>query len=646
MRDGFAALRAQWGFVCVALILVAELGFLVLYRQVNLDEGWYLWASKLVYEGKLLYRDFAYTQTPLLPYVYGLGQLVVGEGLYQGRVLTALFALLAIGLSAATAARLAGRTAALVTLALISASFFALAQFTYTATYALTASLLAAALWVALAPWPDTRRNVGATLLVCLAVGVRLSVVVVLPWMMLFLVLTSLQRLRALATVFAASALGLGLALGLYWLLSGELMVYDIVGFHTDRLLRAEWHQLRMWHMGWRTLFDFLALIGFTVAAGVTGAWRLGRAWADPMARRRALFLLLLCVMTGTLFVAHLMPRTTDSYYNTLQMPMMSLAGGVLLAMWLAHEGPRARRYLWLLIGIVLVAHAARQGSGFHRDQYVVTPVRNQVALVREAAALLRRFTAPDDTLLSFSPHLALEAGLRVKPGYEMAIFAYRPTWSDEKAARYRVVNNTRLLADLRAGADAVAFTGFDVEQIYGEHEAMQQALTAHYRWVAQVGGLGPYNDALDLYLPPQFGDPQPQTHHPADFAAPLALLGYDLNGSPRGDTAALSVALYWRALAPIATAYTVFVQLLDMGGALAVGWDNPPCRGTCPTDTWLAGEFVRDEYLLPLSGLPPGEYTLHVGLYDPETGERLPVLSPAGGVVGDSVVLTSVSRP
>ena len=75
---------ARIAWVALLLLTAIELLALLLIRTVNLDEGWYLWASKLVYAGQVLYRDFAYTQTPLLPYVYGAFQLLFGEGLYQG----------------------------------------------------------------------------------------------------------------------------------------------------------------------------------------------------------------------------------------------------------------------------------------------------------------------------------------------------------------------------------------------------------------------------------------------------------------------------------------------------------------------------------------------------------------------------------
>jgi hypothetical protein len=135
--------------------ILATFLLLLFFRRVNLDEGWYLGAAQRVYAGQLLYRDFAYTQTPLLPYVYGLIEPLLGLGLYQGRLLTILLALLARGLSVVSAFRLGGWRAALYSLALLATSIFAATQYTYTATYALTACLMAAAIDVSLRDWPS-----------------------------------------------------------------------------------------------------------------------------------------------------------------------------------------------------------------------------------------------------------------------------------------------------------------------------------------------------------------------------------------------------------------------------------------------------------------------------------------------------------
>jgi hypothetical protein len=69
--------------------------------------------------------------------------------------------------------------------------------------------------------------------------------------------------------------------------------------------------------------------------------------------------------------------------------------------------------------------------------------------------------------------------------------------------------------------------------------------------------------------------------------------------------------------------------------------WDNPPVWGSYPTTDWGTGEIVFDQYLIPVKeGAPPGEYRLLVGLYDPATGARLPVLDDNEQVVEDSIQL------
>jgi hypothetical protein len=63
--------------------------YTITFAQLNSDEGWYLYAAKQVYQGQRLYQDFAYSQMPLLPYVYGLG-LLLWKSMYAGRLISFL----------------------------------------------------------------------------------------------------------------------------------------------------------------------------------------------------------------------------------------------------------------------------------------------------------------------------------------------------------------------------------------------------------------------------------------------------------------------------------------------------------------------------------------------------------------------------
>lgn len=75
---------------------------------------------------------------------------------------------------------------------------------------------------------------------------------------------------------------------------------------------------------------------------------------------------------------------------------------------------------------------------------------------------------------------------------------------------------------------------------------------------------------------------------------------------------------LLWSADATPGRAYKVFLHLLDGTGQVIAQRDAEPGGGARPTTGWVAGEVVTDNHglLLP-PDLPPGDYTLRLGLYD-----------------------------
>lgn len=67
--DTPSALR-MGAFLVGGLLLAAAGVYFVHYGRLNHDEGWYLYAARLILDGQLPYRDFAFYQSPLLPIVY------------------------------------------------------------------------------------------------------------------------------------------------------------------------------------------------------------------------------------------------------------------------------------------------------------------------------------------------------------------------------------------------------------------------------------------------------------------------------------------------------------------------------------------------------------------------------------------------
>lgn len=104
------------------------------------------------------------------------------------------------------------------------------------------------------------------------------------------------------------------------------------------------------------------------------------------------------------------------------------------------------------------------------------------------------------------------------------------------------------------------------------------------------------------------------------------------------GDT--LQVELRWQAQETLSANYVMSLQLLGPDGALAAAVDRTPGNGFRPTTGWQPGETIVDRLALAIPGdASPGLYRLHVVLYDPATGQRLPV-QVAGAPAGDSLLL------
>lgn len=124
------------------------------------------------------------------------------------------------------------------------------------------------------------------------------------------------------------------------------------------------------------------------------------------------------------------------------------------------------------------------------------------------------------------------------------------------------------------------------------------------------------------------------------EFGAVARLRGYTL--TPNSDQTGVTVELLWEALAAPGRAYKVFAHLRTATPGQYTQSDQSPRGNRYPTVYWTAGERVADAHVL---SLPPGaawsEVKLYVGMYDAETGQRLPIRDGAGQpVVNNELVL------
>jgi mannosyltransferase len=154
----------------------------------------------------------------------------------------------------------------------------------------------------------------------------------------------------------------------------------------------------------------------------------------------------------------------------------------------------------------------------------------------------------------------------------------------------------------------------------------------------AQVGSLEvPVTKAV-------FQLPAMQNRLGAKLGDKIVLAGFDLKDSRVRPGDALQLTLYWQALAPSDQSYKVFNHVIDDNNVFAGQRDAIPVSDTRPTTTWRKDEVVVDRYDIPIAkDAKPGSYSLKVGMYQQDGGQRLTITGPQGAQIGDSATLATV---
>jgi uncharacterized membrane protein len=123
------------------------------------------------------------------------------------------------------------------------------------------------------------------------------------------------------------------------------------------------------------------------------------------------------------------------------------------------------------------------------------------------------------------------------------------------------------------------------------------------------------------------------------DDVAQLEGVTFEKNEFSPGDE--VNFTLHWRGVGEAALDYSVFAHLLDEQGekAAQLDWQPHDAISLLPMTAWSPGQLLADSQTLVLpDDLPPGRYRLIVGLYDWQSGQRLPVTG-ADAVDGNVVL-------
>jgi hypothetical protein len=126
--------------------------------------------------------------------------------------------------------------------------------------------------------------------------------------------------------------------------------------------------------------------------------------------------------------------------------------------------------------------------------------------------------------------------------------------------------------------------------------------------------------------------DTPPEHPLPVHLGEHHQFLGYDLRSTEAAPGNRIPVVLYWQATEPVTDDLSIFLHLLSPDGELIWQDDGAADHDKRPTWSWDVGEVIVDPHTLALPrDLPQWDYLLTTGLYDWQTGERLPAAMPEG---------------
>lgn len=442
------------GFALVAGIYFANHGYLSTHSRMNADEGFYAIAARSVMQGEMPYRDFAYTQMPLLPYMNGLAMTVVGFGLTEQRVCNILWT--ALGLLSLVLAlwRRTGRfEPGLATVFMVAVSPFSAELTAMGASHGVstcfTCLSTAAVLWRG----PLLPRILAFAVFGTVSVGCRLAMAPLVAALTFALFVEARGWRQRALTLGVPIAVGLAAILPFlvsapegFWFFNWE---YHL-GSSFDRR-RVEGQPTEWWKAGSAAIV--------VLCIGLSGGVHLVRE-----RRWQELFLLLAGLLGVTM---PMLPKSGYGWYIIPAAPVAAAAG--MAALWSTPQWPRFafRHFIWILPALPLLwplpaEVSTGKSTSFAaiatwtkdtlllRDTPQRKPNERTAGFVEDIAAHLRA-KVPPGKLLTSLPIVAVEAGREVWPGTHMGMFAAMDPGQDTRAKRLHLTTIAALTAAVAA---------------------------------------------------------------------------------------------------------------------------------------------------------------------------------------------------
>jgi hypothetical protein len=466
----------------------------VFLGQVNVDEGWYLYAGRLVYAGQRPYQDFAFTQTPLLPYIYGIPQSLIFPSIYLGRITSVVLSSAAFALAVFIARRHGGDMAGGIT-ALLGGTFtFGIYFQSITKTYSLTTLFfMLTFLALSLNARKELRLSL-ATLFTLLAILTRLSAIFfAIPLLVYILVVSNWKnRLLNIGLCLAAFSWVLILALP-----NADAAVWGLVTHHTAQWGNKTTAERAAQIFGSRIpnllrIFFPYVLLWITVLA-------LGfKQIKENIGRYFEIFLL----VTGLSLFA--IPNlTSGGFYSDYFVPLiftMLPITGIVYTKIIPKQGKYSRP---VMVAALLSTMIVGSAYGGYESIDVVSGLP-PVEEIRSISSVIAEKTTRQDKVLALEAFWAVvDADRSAAPNMTMAQFSFYDV--DAKTVeRLRLVNGQTIAGYVENGIPKVVVLtdlDWDILKRTSQYAEIATSLKKNYRLILSRDSFGQRNNHVDVYI-------------------------------------------------------------------------------------------------------------------------------------------------
>lgn len=493
--------RRRWlvsPVVWVGLYVILSLVYLLL-GQPNADEGWCLYASRLVFEGKIPYQDFAYTQMPLLPYVYGVPQIIFSPSILVGRATSIVFSVATVVMCVLIARRYAGDVAGGVA-AMLAATFtygiyfnsivktYALVSFFFTLTFYALSSRVRSEIKFPL-----------AVLFALSATMVRLSAIAfAIPIIVYCLIAEPRKQVRAGVCLLCLGAVA---ALSFLFLPNTEAATWNLVGYHFDQWGNASAFDKLVNVLSLRIPFTVLFYGPYVLLAFVATFFAYRNWEMRSFLRRNSAVFVVACGL-ALFFASHLESGTWLLEYFvpgiTAAFPIIA----IVLSRVYRYEkmGTSAK----LLVPGAMIAAVIFAPLGYGTNHIDLSGQKLPLQTIDEVSSFVYQHTVPTDRILALEAlSVAIASKREALPGMTLAQFSYQNV-DRKKADELKVVNYDVVSEYISAGAArAIVFTEDDWETLekQGTAEKLRRSLLNRYEQALQAEHFGQHSEKLYVYL-------------------------------------------------------------------------------------------------------------------------------------------------